>query len=98
MATTTTTRKSKSKPRKSALTLVELAEAKADRYEALGSEASALLAQAMRELGLNLRLTEATTAANGAARLEVLDDGIRAEWEAIGFEAGAFVLPLPPCV
>jgi hypothetical protein len=42
----------------------------------------------MEELALKIRLTHATTPDEYEARIEVLDDGIREQWEARGYEEG----------
>jgi hypothetical protein len=42
----------------------------------------------MDELALKIRMTDATTPEEYEGRIEVLDDGIREQWEDHGYEAG----------
>jgi hypothetical protein len=47
-----------------------------------------MIARAMDELALKVRMTGATTPAELETRVEVLDAGIRADWESRGYDAG----------
>jgi len=66
----------------------ELADRQAGFFRSWGSPAGEMLARAMDELALKIRLTDATTPAEFAARVEALDAEVRTGWEKIGFENG----------
>lgn len=72
----------------SSATLAEHADHEANAYQAIGGPVATLFAQTMAELALKIRLTQATTPDEYEARIEVLDDGIREQWEARGYEEG----------
>lgn len=69
-------------------TLAEKAENEADAYRALGTDEGEMFGRTMDELAMKIRMTQAATPHEYEARIEVLDDGIRADWEARGFEEG----------
>jgi hypothetical protein len=69
------------------MTLAELVDRQAAFFESWGNPAGRMLAAAMAELAIKVRLTDATTPAELEARLEVLDADIRSDWEARGYDA-----------
>jgi hypothetical protein len=69
-------------------TLAELADQEAMGYRAWGNPAGEMFARHMDELALKIRMTDATTPEEYEGRIEVLDDGIREQWENRGYEAG----------
>jgi hypothetical protein len=75
------------------LSLAELVDRQADAYRAWPLDAGQMIARALDELALRVRLTDASTPAEFAARVEVLDRDIREQWEAIGFEQGKASCP-----
>jgi|GEM_PF-5514567 len=60
----------------------------ADTFRALDTPASLLIARTLDELATKIRMTQAKTPDEYDARIEILDAGIREQWEAIGYEAG----------
>ncbi len=60
----------------------------ADAYRALGTPLGGLIAGALDELALKVRLTGAATPDEYEGRVAVLDDDIRRRWEDIGYENG----------
>src|SRR5207245_1565843 len=66
----------------------ELAELQATFYRSWGNAAGEMLARAMDELALKIRMTDATTPAEFADRVDALDAEVRAGWEKIGYENG----------
>jgi hypothetical protein len=70
------------------LTLAELVDRQTDFYWSWGNPAGEMLARAMDELALKVRMTDATTPAEFAARADELEDANRETWEAVGYDAG----------
>jgi hypothetical protein len=75
-------------PADATLDLAELVDRQAASYRAWSTEAGEMIARALDELALKIRMVDATTPAEYRARIEVLDAGIREQYEAIGFENG----------
>jgi hypothetical protein len=69
-------------------TLAENADREADAYRALGTSVGDLFARTFEELAVKIRMTQATTPDEYEGRIEVLDAGIREQWEARGYEQG----------
>lgn len=74
--------------RSARLTLAELVDAQAEFYESWANPCGNMLANAMRELALKVRLTDASTPDEFEARKDALDAEIREQYEAIGWEQG----------
>lgn len=74
--------------RSDTLSLDELVEYQAAFYRSWPNAAGALIAQALTELALKIRLVDARTPADFEARVEVLDADMRRQWEEVGFAAG----------
>jgi hypothetical protein len=70
------------------LKLDELVEHQAAWYRTWNSPAGQMIARALDELALKIRLTDARSPAEYEARIEVLDADVRQQWEAIGYENG----------
>jgi SRSO17 transposase len=75
-------------PADATLTLAELVDLQAAFYRSWPIAAGEMIARAMEELALKVRMTDATTPAEFEARVEALDADARAQWEAIGYEEG----------
>ena len=75
------------------LTLAELVDRQAAFYRGWNNGAGEMIARAMDELALKIRLTDATTPDEFEARVEILDRDVREQWEAIGFEQGKAACP-----
>lgn len=69
------------------LTLAELADRQTDFYRSWGNATGTMFAEAMEALALKIRMTEATTPAELAARSDALDLAARETWEAIGYDS-----------
>jgi hypothetical protein len=70
------------------LTLAELTDRQVAFFRGWSNPAGAMFADALGRLALQIRMTDATTPAELEARIEVLDAGIREQFEAIGYEDG----------
>lgn len=75
------------------LTLDELCYRQAAFYRGWSNAAGDMLADAMAELALKVRMTDATTPADFAARKDILDREARDQWESVGFENGKASCP-----
>jgi hypothetical protein len=69
-------------------TLAEKADREANAYRAWGTPVGDLFARTFEELATKIRMTQATTPDEYEGRIEVLDAGIREQWEARGYEEG----------
>lgn len=70
------------------LTLAELVDRQVAFYRGWDNPAGEMIARALEELALKVRMTDATTPDEFEARVEILDAQVRADWEAIGYEEG----------
>jgi hypothetical protein len=70
------------------LDLAGLVDKQADAYRAWPVDAGKMIADALDQLAMQIRMTKATNPADFAARVEMLEADVRQQWEAIGFEAG----------
>jgi hypothetical protein len=75
------------------LSLAELVDRQADAYRAWPLDAGRMIARALDELALKIRMTDAATPAEFEARKDTLDADARAQWEAIGYEEGRASCP-----
>lgn len=73
-------------PDAATLDLAELVDRQAAAYRAWPLEAGEMIARALDELALKVRMTGATTPAEYEARIEVIDADIRSDWEARGYD------------
>jgi hypothetical protein len=80
-------------PADATLTLAELVDRQAAFFRAWPLEAGEMIARAMDELALRVRLVDAATPSEYEARADVLDRESRSQWEAIGFEQGKASCP-----
>jgi hypothetical protein len=74
--------------RSKTLSLPELIDHQADWFRSWPSAAGDLIARALDELALKVRMVDATTPEDAMARIEILEQDVRQQWEAIGFENG----------
>lgn len=77
--------------RSATLGLSELIDRQTEFYRGWGNPAGEMIARAMEELALKIRMTESTTPAEFESRVEVLDAEVREGWERIGRESALAV-------
>jgi hypothetical protein len=68
------------------LSLAELVDRQADAFRAWPIDAGRMIAEALDELAMKIRMTGATTPAEFDARVEVVNRDLRETWEAVGYD------------